>query len=53
MVKKVRTPGAAKVKTSSQATRNTRPITNVNKAPNPKPVEKGPDEVDIDDIILL
>ena len=53
MVKKVRSPKSIKIKTSGQATRPTRPNIPVNKEKViKKPELPGPDEINIDDIIL-
>ncbi len=55
MIKKVRSPKSIRVKTSGQATRPTTPHVSINKKKEDiKKVDipKGPDEVDIDDIIL-
>lgn len=55
MVKKVRRPGQAKVRTSKMGTRISRPVTEITQKQvieEPEKAVVGPDEVDIDDIIL-
>lgn len=54
MVKKVRSPKSIRVKTSGQATRSNVPNVSVNKKKEIKPIESkpGPEEINIDDIIL-
>ena len=52
MVKKIKKPSQAKIKTASQTTRVSRPNVAMNKKAPKQKVEKGPDAVNIDDIIL-
>lgn len=55
MVKKVRKPGQARVKTSKMATRTSKPVVEITRKQEIGGQEKaavGPEEVNIDDIIL-